>query len=51
MSLITCAVITLSDKGSQGHRHDLSGELLKKLAMENLSCNILFYEVIPDEKS
>ncbi len=50
MSQITCAVITLSDKGSQGHRDDLSGEVLKKLAIENLSCEILFYEVIPDEK-
>ncbi len=50
MPVITCAVITLSDKGSQGARQDLSGEILKKIAVEKLDCTVLHYEVIPDEK-
>ncbi|AIF69711.1 molybdopterin adenylyltransferase [Palaeococcus pacificus DY20341] len=43
------AVITVSDKGSQGKREDLSGyyiiEELKKAGNENV-----YYKIVPDEK-
>ena len=50
MDNITCAVITLSDKGSKGEREDISGNMLKNLVKEKLNADILYYEVIPDEK-
>ncbi len=50
MDRITCAIITLSDKGSKGEREDNSGAILKELVQNKLNGEILFYEVIPDEK-
>jgi molybdenum cofactor synthesis domain-containing protein len=47
---ITCAVITLSDKGAEGKREDISGIKLKELAEELLLAKVEFYEIIPDEK-
>ncbi len=50
MDRITCAIITLSDKGSKGEREDNSGSILKGLVEEKLNGEIICYEVIPDEK-
>ena len=43
-----CAVITLSDKGSQGKRQDTSGEALKKI-MQEQGYRICHYSIIPDQ--
>jgi len=50
MDRITCAIITLSDKGSRGERDDVSGAILQRLVKEKLNGDILYYEIIPDEK-
>ncbi len=50
MDRITCAVVTLSDKGSKGEREDVSGAILKNLVDEKLAGEIRFYEIIPDEE-
>ncbi len=43
------ALITLSDKGARGEREDLSGRFLLWY-MTRLNANVLFQEIIPDEK-
>lgn len=49
MSVISVAVLTLSDKGSRGEREDLSGEIVKKM-LKKIKADIKFYEILPDEK-
>ncbi len=43
------AVLTLSDKGSQGKREDVSGKTLKKM-IRSLPGEVIFYEILPDEE-
>lgn len=43
------AVITISDKGSQGEREDLSGPAIKEL-VSTLPSKVVFSTVIPDER-
>ncbi len=43
------AVLTLSDQGSQGKREDVSGNTLKKM-IRSLPGEVVFYEILPDEK-
>ncbi|BCL60740.1 molybdenum cofactor biosynthesis protein [Desulfomarina profundi] len=45
----SCAVLTLSDKGSRGEREDTSGEFLKKTLTE-AGFILQSYEIIPDRK-
>ena len=44
----TCAVLTISDKGSRGEREDTAGPLLQKILQEN-GFQPLAYTVVPDE--
>ena len=47
--MISCGVITISDKGSRGERQDLSGkEIIRTL--EERGFSIADYCIIPDEK-
>ena len=47
--MITTAIFTLSDKGSCGEREDLGGPLIKDM-IRAISAEVLYYEIIPDEK-
>lgn len=47
--IIKTAVLTISDKGSRGERKDLSGPVIKEM-MENIGAEIVFEEIIADEK-
>jgi molybdenum cofactor synthesis domain-containing protein len=42
------AILTLSDKGSQGTREDLSGKVLEE-KISSLPGKVIFYEILPDE--
>lgn len=44
------AIITASDKGSQGEREDKSGSILHEL-VSSIHGQVISYEVIPDEQS
>jgi len=46
---IKAAVLTVSDKGSQGEREDRSGPALQRL-LPDLGCQLQDYAVVPDEK-
>ncbi|MEW6408972.1 MAG: MogA/MoaB family molybdenum cofactor biosynthesis protein [Nitrospirota bacterium] len=39
----------MSDKGSRGEREDLSGDIIKEM-VNGISGEVVFYEIIPDEK-
>lgn len=47
--MITAAVLTISDKGSRGERHDASGDLVSKM-LEDSSISVLTRRIVPDEK-
>jgi len=47
---MTAAVLTLSDKGSRGERPDESGPIIKE-ALNRLGIEVLYYDILPDEKS
>lgn len=46
--MLTVGIITVSDKGSQGLREDLSGEVIRDL-MTNAGYNVLEKIIVPDE--
>lgn len=48
-SMITAAILTLSDKGSKGEREDASGSLIREM-LKGIGAEIRFYEILPDEK-
>lgn len=47
--MISAAILTLSDKGSRGEREDLGGPLIRDM-LGTISAEVLYYEIIPDEK-
>jgi len=47
--MFTVGILTISDKGAQGQRHDKSGEAIRDI-LSSLDSQIARYEVIPDEK-
>lgn len=47
--MITAGILTVSDKGSQGQREDLSGPVIKEV-LEMAGISVTGYKVIPDEK-
>ena len=47
--MFTVGILTISDKGAQGQRHDKSGEVIRDI-LSSLDSQIARYEVIPDEK-
>jgi molybdopterin adenylyltransferase len=48
--LIRTAIITLSDKGSQGERVDESGKLIGEM-VTSIGASVQVYEILPDEFS
>jgi molybdopterin adenylyltransferase len=48
--MITCVILTLSDKGSRGEREDTGGPLIAEL-VKQIGVSVDHYEVIPDEKA
>lgn len=47
--MIKAVVLTLSDKGSKGLREDKSAPLVKTM-LKSIGAEVIFYEVLPDEK-
>ncbi len=46
--MINAAILTISDKGSQGRREDISGEVMRE-GIARMKGNIVKYEIVPDE--
>ena len=46
--MIKVAIITVSDKGSQGQREDLSGKTIEKV-LEEIEAKVVWYTIVPDE--
>jgi len=49
MTILTAAVLTVSDRSFRGEREDLSGPLLKELVAA-LGGKAVYYAIVPDEK-
>ena len=47
--MITVAVLTLSDKGAEGKREDLSGPTIGEM-LRGIGAEVKHYEILPDEK-
>ena len=47
--MITVAVLTLSDKGAEGKREDLSGPKVGEM-LKGIDAEVKYYEILPDEK-
>jgi len=47
--MITVAVLTLSDKGAEGKREDLSGPTIGEM-LKGIDAEVKYYEILPDEK-
>jgi molybdenum cofactor synthesis domain-containing protein len=43
------AILTISDRGSKGEREDSSGPLIREM-VKDLPAEVIYYEIIPDEK-
>ncbi len=43
------AILTISDRGSKGEREDSSGPLIREM-VRDLPAEVIYYEIIPDEK-
>jgi molybdopterin adenylyltransferase len=46
--MITVGILTISDKGAQGQRHDRSGEVIRE-SLSQLGSQIIKYDIVPDE--
>ncbi|MBI2608959.1 MAG: molybdopterin adenylyltransferase [Deltaproteobacteria bacterium] len=46
--MMTLAIVTVSDRCSEGKRIDKSGKIIQEM-FKNTSCKLVSYEVIPDE--
>jgi molybdopterin adenylyltransferase len=42
-------ILTISDRGSKGEREDSSGPLIREM-VKDLPAEVIYYEIIPDEK-
>jgi molybdenum cofactor synthesis domain-containing protein len=42
-------ILTISDRGSKGEREDSSGPLIREM-VKDLPAEIIYYEIIPDDK-
>jgi molybdenum cofactor synthesis domain-containing protein len=47
--MFTAGILTISDKGSRGERHDKSGEAIREILSVN-DARIVNYDIVPDEK-
>ena len=43
------AILTIIDRSSKGEQEDISGPLIEEM-IKNLSAQVIYYEMIPDEK-
>jgi len=48
--MIKVGILTISDKGSQGEREDLSGKVIGEVVKE-INGEVKYYQIIPDEKN
>ena len=46
--MLNVAILTISDKGSRGQRHDESGKVIRE-RLSVLGSHVVKYEIIPDE--
>ncbi|MDY6836277.1 MAG: MogA/MoaB family molybdenum cofactor biosynthesis protein [Chloroflexota bacterium] len=46
--MINVGILTVSDKGSRGERHDQSGQVISEL-IKGIGANVKCYEIVPDE--
>jgi len=46
--MLNIGILTISDKGSQGQRHDKSGEVIRD-SLSRLNSRVIKYDVVPDE--
>lgn len=46
--MIKVAIITVSDKGAQGQREDLSSEAIR-YTLETIEAQVIWYKIVPDE--
>ncbi|MEE9400240.1 MAG: molybdopterin adenylyltransferase [Dehalococcoidales bacterium] len=46
--MLNVAILTISDKGSRGQRHDESGKVIRE-RLSVLDSHVVKYEIIPDE--
>ena len=47
--MITIGILTISDKGSQGQRRDISGPVIRE-RLSAINCTVDKYEIVPDER-
>ncbi len=47
--MINIGILTISDKGSKGQRHDKSGEAIRD-GVSRIESAVVKYEIVPDEK-
>ena len=47
-AMFTVGILTISDKGAQGQRHDRSGEVIREV-MARVESDIIKYDIVPDE--
>ncbi len=46
--MFNVGILTISDKGAQGQRHDRSGEVIRE-SLSQLDSHIIKYDIVPDE--
>ena len=46
--MINSGILTISDKGWHGQRHDASGEIIRD-SLSQLKSHVVAYEIVPDE--
>ena len=46
--MFSVGILTISDKGAQGQRHDRSGEVIRE-NLSQIDSSIIRYEIVPDE--
>ncbi len=46
--MIKVAIITVSDKGAQGQREDISGKTIEKV-LQPVGADVIWYTIVPDE--
>jgi len=47
--MFTVGILTVSDKGWRGERHDRSGEVIREV-LSQTSASVTNYDIVPDEK-
>ena len=46
--MFNVGILTISDKGSKGQRHDRSGEVIREV-VSTVPSNVVKYDIVPDE--